>query len=567
MALDRQAHGIGVRDPMPGVTYPPADVLARYVQAGALTRETLAGALVAAFERHRDRPAIVGPQASLTHGQLDERSDRLAAALLALGIRPRERALFQLANSAELIVAVLACLKLGVIPVCTLASHRELEIGTLGRQSEASLWFVQGDDPRFDFTAFAERLRPAIDSVREVVVVGGEPRTGQHGMEALIAAQPHREAQRVARAAIAQLDPFQVAVFQLSGGTTGVSKLIPRFSNEYLFNMRAVLEAAARRAPEVCFCGGPFLHNAGFVLHWGPALLLGGAIAIGKDLGAEGLCTLFLRERPTWAYLPKPLAIRLADGLRARGAVLDSLATVMTTASAAYVRRELGARAINIYGMAEGIVMMPRADDPFELIDASVGAPLSPLDEVRIVRAGSAEALPAGETGELLVRGPTTLHGYYPADERGRNPFIDDGWLRTGDLMQRVRIGGRDCYAFKGRLKDVIKRAGESIDCDEVERALRDHPAVADVALVGVPDARYGERACACLVLKPGAAAPGVAQLGEHFARLGFAKFKWPEFIHVTTAFPLTPSGKLSKPLLREQAKAAIEGDHKEQQP
>src|SRR5262249_5282624 len=152
----------------------------------------------------------------------------------------------QLANTPSLVIAVIACLKIGVLPICTLTSHRELEIGSLGRHADAALWVVQGDDAKFDPRAFASRLRTQMPSMREIVVADGEPLPGQHGLDALIDSQHVRWARPLVREATGALDPFQVALLQLSGGTTGVSKLIPRLSNEYLYNMRAVLQASGR---------------------------------------------------------------------------------------------------------------------------------------------------------------------------------------------------------------------------------------------------------------------------------------------------------------------------------
>jgi non-ribosomal peptide synthetase component E (peptide arylation enzyme) len=148
---------IGVREPMPGVVYPSREDLERYVAAGALGFDTLAGAYLASFERHAGQLALTGPEGEVSYRDLDERTDRLAAALLGLGIKPLDRALFQIANSAELVIATIACLKAGVIPICTLATHRELEIGELGRHAEARLWFVQGDDEKFDLLGQPQR--------------------------------------------------------------------------------------------------------------------------------------------------------------------------------------------------------------------------------------------------------------------------------------------------------------------------------------------------------------------------------------------------------------------------
>jgi non-ribosomal peptide synthetase component E (peptide arylation enzyme) len=359
---------------------------------------------------------------------------------------------------------------------------------------------------------------------------------------------------------VQRLDPFQAAVFQLSGGTMGISKIIPRFSNDYLGSMRAIIAGAQRKSPEVVFSAGPLLHNAGFVCHWGPGLLLGSAIVISRDFSEDGLLELFLRHRPTWVFLPKPLLVRLVVAKNRRGVDLGFMRSCTTMGAGPIIQRETGARPTNTFGMAEGPVMITRPDDALEALVDTVGRPLSPEDEVRIVKPGTLTEVAAGETGELLWRGPYTLRGYYQSDERNRASFTADGFLRSGDLMRCRIIDGRRCYIFEGRLKDIVKRAGESISCEEIERALRDSPGIADIAVVPVPDEVYLEKACACIVLQPGEDAPTVASLGQVLAKSGLAKFKWPEHVQVYDAFPTTRSGKLSKPLLREQAAARLKG-------
>ncbi len=207
----------GVREPMPGVVYPPREDLQRYVDAGAFTAETLIGAFRDSFRRHSSRIALNGPDGPMTYREMDERSDRLAAALLGLGVKPLERALFQMQNSVELVIAVFACLKVGVIPVCTLTGHREHEIGELGRRAAAAVHFVQGDDPKFDFPAFALKMSGEVSSMRHVVVAGGKPVQGTLAMESLIDSVDPDSARAAVDDVVAALDPFQIAVFQLSG--------------------------------------------------------------------------------------------------------------------------------------------------------------------------------------------------------------------------------------------------------------------------------------------------------------------------------------------------------------
>ena len=161
-----EIYPVGVRAPLPGVVYPPQDMLQAYAEAGVLTHETLADGLRAAFARHADRPALCLPQRVMSYRELDEATDRLAAALLELGVRPTERVLFHLGNSLEMVLGWIACLKAAIIPVCTLAAHRELELGYLGRHSAAVMHFIAGDDTRFDSLGFARRLRAQVPSLR-----------------------------------------------------------------------------------------------------------------------------------------------------------------------------------------------------------------------------------------------------------------------------------------------------------------------------------------------------------------------------------------------------------------
>ncbi len=549
-----------VGTPLPGIVYPPQAILERYVRAGALSFETLPAAFMKAFELHADRMAITGARGEITYREFDDRTNRLAAALLKLGAQPLDRAIFQMANSVELLTATIACLKSGVIPVCTLASFGVSEIYSIGRHAEARFWFVDGDNDKLDLRAFAAEHRESMPSIDHVIVARGVPLAAQVAMQAIADREPSPEARALVRRAVAKLDPFQVALFQLSGGTSGVPKLIPRFSNEYLGNMRCMIAAAGRpaRDPEVVFSAGPYLHNAGFVCHWGPSLLIGGSILVTNDYTEDGLLDAFLQYRPTWASVPKPLLLRLVAAKKRRGESLPSVQHVFSMGGVSIIRDEIGARPVSVFGMAEGPMMITRPDDPADMLEESVGRPICEFDEVRLVEPGTMVNVPDGTMGEMLVRGPHTTHGYYRAEEHNREAFTEDGYLRTGDVLLRRTVGGRIHYSFQGRIKDIVKRAGETISCEDIERVLRAMPGIADVLVVPVSDPVYLERACACLILQPGAAAPTVRTMGAYLGSSGLAKFKWPEHVQVFDAFPTTKSGKASKPLLREQATERI---------
>ncbi|HSV81282.1 MAG TPA: AMP-binding protein [Ramlibacter sp.] len=540
-----------VREPLPGVVYAPPDDLRRYVDAGLLSRETMADAFRASFAAHAERIALASSEAQYSYAQLDEASDRLAGAWLELGLRPLDRVVFQIGNCAELVLGFIACLKAGLIPICTLAAHREQEIGYLGQHAAARMHFVQGDDPKFDDVGFAGRMRERIPSMRWTVQARGERRGGALHLHEQIEAMPLARAR--ALLAEVRIDPFQVAVFQLSGGTTGVPKIIPRFHNEYIYNMRAVARFAGYRPDDCLFMPLPMMHNLNMGCCFGPFLLTGGTVAMAAGVSPEAIGHVFRQFEPTWTVLAGPIIEKLKPAIASGALPLTRLRGVISASNAPALRALLKAPVRHIFGMTEGVIMLTDPSDPQEVQDTMVGRPVSPLDQVKIFRIGTEEEITTpGEIGECAFAGPYTIHGYYDAAERNAQAFTSQGFYRSGDLMLFRDIAGTRYYQFCGRTKDVVDRAGEKVNSEEVEHLVARHPAVTAAAVVGMPDKVYGERVCAFVTVREGHAAPTVAQLGAFLQELGLAKFKWPERIEVLPELPLTNAGKLSKPALKQ---------------
>jgi len=535
---------------MPGVVYPNQKDLERYVAEGALGFETLVDSFRKAAAEHPSNIALLGPGLRMTYAELDAKSNRLAAALLETGLMPLDRVVFQLGDSEQLIMAFLACLKAGLIPICTLAAHREREIGYLANLAEAKLHIVQGDDPKFDGIAFARKMRDATPSLKWILQARGEPQTGVLHLEQLI--ESVSEAQALARLEEVVLDPFQVAVFQLSGGTTGVPKIIPRFHNEYLYNMRAVADWLGYRSDDVLFMPQPMVHNLNMGCCFGPILMRGGTVTVAPDLHPETLISLIETTKPTWLMLGGPIVARIESAIKTGRIDLSNARGVIAANSAPKLRALLGVAVYHIFGITEGVIMFTHAEDPAEALDTTNGRPVSTWDEVRILVPGTETTAAPGEIGEPAFKGPYTIHGYYKAEERNRETFTSDGYYKSGDLMQAKSIGDKIYYVFCGRLKDLVSRAGEKINCEEVEMAVAGHPAVAAVVAVPYPDPVYDERLCAVLILREGFTTPTVKDLGAYLQEYGMAKFKWPERIEVVSEFPLTASGKLSRQGLRD---------------
>jgi 2,3-dihydroxybenzoate-AMP ligase len=542
------------RNPIPGVVYRPAAESAYYAQQGVLTEETLVSAFAGVVARHPERVAISEIGCTISYRALDDITDCVAAGLLRLGLKPLDRVVFQLTNTKELLVSYVACLKAGLIPICTLAAHRQSEIGYLARHASAKAHFIDGDNDKFDFVTFARSMRAEIPTMQHIVVMRASAGLDEHDNVHAFERLGHGIDRAQARAALAAVerDPWQVAIFQLSGGTTGVPKIIPRVHNEYIYSIRAMTRYCGLDETLVAFTPSPLMHNAPMICYWGPALFAGGEIAVTPSLDPEVIGRLMAERKPNWICMPSVIYLRLKSS-----GVLDRLSFSHVKASTVpsgvpAIEKLTGAPALPLFGMTEGLICYGRVEDPREARETTVGWTVSEFDQLRLLRPGSEEQCAEGEIGELAVKGPCVIHGYFDAEERNKEAFTSDMFYRSGDLCGFKTIGGKRFLTFEGRIKDVVSRGGEKINCMEVETAAASHPKIGSIAIVPMPDPAYDERACAFVILRPGSESLSVAELGAFLERAGLAKFKWPERIEIVSDFPMTSSGKLSKPRLKE---------------
>jgi 2,3-dihydroxybenzoate-AMP ligase len=357
----------------------------------------------------------------------------------------------------------------------------------------------------------------------------------------------------------------EVALLLVSGGTTGLPKLIPRTHDDYAYNVRASASVAGLNADSRYLVSLPIAHN--FPLGCPGALgtlYAGGTVVFSLDPSPETAFAWIEREKITITALVPPLVLMWLTAAEWQGPNLRSLAWLqvggarLRPETASRIRPVLGCRLQQVYGMAEGLLNFTRQDDPDEIVLSTQGRPLSADDEVRIVDADGAD-LPDGELGELLVRGPYTLRGYYRADDYNRRAFTPDGFYRSGDLVRRQRDG---YLSVEGRVKDVINRGGDKVPVEEMESHLTAHPAIHDVAIIGVPHEVLGECTCACIVSR--GTAPTLAELNAYLVRLGVASFKLPDRVFVVDRFPQTSVGKIDRrELARRVGELAGKGCHR----
>jgi len=538
-----------IRFPLPGISYVSETEAESYRRGGAWLSITAGDALRATARRLPSKVALIAPERRVTFSEWNDAAERLGAALLDLGLMPCDRALFQLGTGLETAISLFGCFKAGIIPVCTLPQHREVEIGDLATRTEANAHFVQADFSSFDLVAFAQLMADRHPPTRRIITARGRRHAGTLALEDLIDAVPLQDAQR--RLAAVDIGIQDVLTFQLSGGTTAFPKVVPRFHAEYLGASWTWGDRIKLSERDLSLWTLPLIHNAGQVLMLMPTVLYGATLVLMPRLMMDDFFRCIERERVSIVTSIGPIASHVLDYPDVARHDLSSLRLFMTLNRADALEAHLKVPCTNMFGITEGLLTVSEPDAPTGARFQPVGRPANPMDDVKLLAIGSEEEAPVGEVGELAFRGPSMTRGYYGMPEENRRAFTSDGFFRSGDLMKTRTMSGRTYYSFEGRVKDNIDRGGEKFGAEEIERLIGRHPDVADSSVVAMPDRVYGEKACAYLIMRPGRPLPTVATLGQFLLEQGLAKFKLPERIEPIDTFPLTRAGKVDKPALR----------------
>jgi len=522
----------------------PADRAASYRAAGYWTGRTLDTILADAAQRWPDRIAVVDAgdppgHGGLSYAELDQQADRAAAGLSGAGIAPGDRILLQLPNSCRFAVALFGLLRAGAIPVMCLPGHRAAELGHFAAVSQATGLLIADTANGFDYRAMASELVQDHPALRHVIVDGdpGPFVSWSQLCDGTSAWSPAPPA-----------DPGSPALLLVSGGTTGTPKLIPRTHDDYLFNATASAEVCRLRADDVYLVVLSAGHNFPLAC---PGLLgamtVGATTVFGTDPSPEAAFAAIERHGVTVTALVPALAKLWAQACDWEPVTPKSLRLLQVGAAklepedARRIRTALTPGLQQVFGMAEGLLNYTRLDDPPELVDHTQGRPLCADDELRIVDSAG-EPVATGEEGELLVRGPYTLNGYFRAGRENDRCFDPDGFYRTGDI---VRLNEDGYLVVTGRVRDVICRGGETIAAADLEEQMLSHSAIFSAAAVPLPDPYLGEKICAAVVF----IGPPVslAELNAYLDERGVAAHAKPDMLVAMSALPTTPIGKIDK--------------------
>ena len=531
---------------MDGVVPFPPEFAAEYRAKGYWRDRPLRDVFGDWCARFADRVALLDARRSVTFRELDARSTNLALNLLDLGLRPRDRLVVQMPNVIEFAYLHFALQKIGAIPVLALPPHRFREISFFVETAQAVATVTPDAHRDFRFTDMVDRVRAQSPSLKHGIVLGEAPE-GFVSLADLIEQPARSSASDLAAIAI---DPTDPALFLLSGGTTGIPKLIPRTHNDYAYNSEMASSVCAIDADSVLLDVLPIGHNLplacpglqGFLMH-------GAATVLHTSTAPEDVFPLIEQHGVTHIHAVPALLIRWTESKLTEAHDLTSVRVIQSGGQRLQpeVRRRTAAVFRNVtvqenFGMAEGLLMFVRLDDPLDVRMETVGRRICPDDEI-VLLGEDDQPVPFGEVGELCCRGPYTLRGYYKAAEHNQRAFTPDGFYRSGDLLRQHPSGN---YMVEGRKKDLINRGAEKVSAEEIEELILRHPAVENVACVPMPDPVLGERNCACVVLREGKSLD-LPELVAFLEPFELAKYKYPERIERFDSFPLSNFGKVSK--------------------
>ncbi len=564
-------------------TYPPldpipaldTDLAAYYRQQGYYQDQTLGQFLAQALGRDPQALAAVGlnlakepgPQLEeWTYRQLEEAACRAAREILACGVRPGDRVILQVPNSLQYLAYLIGSAYAGALPIFALPQQRERELEHIAAKATPALHVFSSEPAHQQSWQTYQNYRAQLEEkgllAPQPLDVSRPPQPAQESSWPAetfpLPAHPDRQAARLSE---------NTALMQLSGGTTGLSKLIPRTHADYLYSVRASAQICGLSPAERLLVVLPAAHN--FTMS-SPgilgALYAGSPLIFAADPSPQTSFSLIRNYRVTQvALVPALLQSWLLLAAR-RPLELESLEVIqvggakLAPSLAREVQPQLGARLQQVFGMAEGLVNYTRPEDPQELVVTSQGRPISPDDQILILD-DQGQPLPPGKAGELLTKGPYTISCYYREPQANLTSFTPDGFYRTGDLVRQLPSGHLQVV---GRIKDQINRAGEKIAVDELEDFALQLPGVLDAAVLGEEDPQLGQRVC--LLLKVGkdfalTQAQARPWARQAYRQAGFADFKLPEKVLLLDSFPLTQVGKLSRRQLRAELAQQLAAD------
>ncbi|WP_373844476.1 (2,3-dihydroxybenzoyl)adenylate synthase [Clostridium sp.] len=519
--------------------------LERYYDENAWKHITLGEALENWSEKYKNRIALSDCESDeLTYKELSEEVGFYAQGLLNQNINKGDKVLLQLPNSIEFVIISFALFKIGAIPIMAFSAHREAEIKGILEKTEAIAYIAKDKYLGFSYTEMIRKIQKEIEADLKIFILGdNEEYNNFHFLRAknkITASNRNKENYK------------DIAVFLLSSGTTGISKLIPLKHCELLYVSEQLGIATGLNIDTVYLAALPIAHKftlccPGII----GTLIFGGKSIICKTTSPDEIIPLIENEKVTITALVPTIANMCIEFLDIDDFDISSLiaiqigGSVLKPSSAKKIEKAFGCTLLQLYGTTEGQITCTRLNDNEFVRFHTQGKVLCKFDKAMIVDDSGIE-VPDEEYGELIVRGPYTIYGYYGLEEVNKNCITEDCYFKTGDKARKLKDGN---YQIVGRLKEMINRAGEKIIPSEIEEVLLQNKDIIEVQVVGVPDEILGEK-IGVFILKNHKEID-LNKIRTYLKEKGLAYFKLPDLVRYVDSWPLTSVGKINKDKLR----------------
>lgn len=514
--------------------------------------KTIVDYLKNAVELYPDKTAVIDRKSRYTYRELGKLVDRVALGLLELGLKKGDVISFQLPNWNEFIILHFAVTRIGAISNPLIPIYRDREIGFMVQLAESKMMVVPDEFRGFHFPEMVKRLLPSWPSMEHVFVIGQNVPEGMRSFSDLMDV-PWEERHDPAVLDAIELDPNDLTEIIFTSGTTGEPKGVMHTHNSVTLSSVVMIDHLSLTSDDVIFMASTFAHQTGFLYGARLPVIIGGTAVYQDIWNPEEFIQLVEKEKISFTTAATPF---LQDTIQVEGVDKYDLSSLRYFAAIGApiprtlvkeARAKLPCQILSGWGQTEnGLVTLTLANDTEEKLTTTDGVPFKMM-KLKVVDANGAE-LPRNVEGNLLCKGPALFVGYLKRLEMTRSEF-DGEWFITGD---RATMDEDGYIRITGRNKDIIIRGGENIPVAYVENVLYEHPDIAGVQIVAMPDPRLQEKACAYASMKPGKAPLTFAGMQAFLKEKGVAKQYWPEHLEIIDDFPRTPSGKIQKYRLRE---------------
>lgn len=515
------------------------------------------------------KEALVSEGVRLTYRALKDWTDRAAIAFLELGIKKLDRVLLQIPNWAEFVYAYYGLHKIGAIPVMCIPRFSEREMEHFCKVTEATAWIVPRRYEKSDYLPMIEAFQSHRFSLKHIMVIKSPEQKVETLPKGTLSFDDLIDKIDLSRYPKDYLQPFKPAPDEIchlmaTGGSTGLPKLVPRTHNDFFCNFDYRAKAWEKSPHDITLIATPVTHNMAIEVSMNPTLLTGGKVVMIPSTRPKEILEAIQKEKVTTTILAVAQVQQIIDFPELGRYDTSSLQVIATGGSympPELIRKvydKLNCKFFNVFGMSEGPCTQTRYQDPDEVIFHTVGWPVCPYDEFKVID-GNGNQLPQGKEGELVARGPCIFQGYYKAEAENQEVFTRDGFFRTGDIAKFDEAGR---LIITGRKKDIIIRGGENISAKEVEDLITGHPNVAQAAAVAMPDPVLGERVCTFIKPKKDALIT-FEEIITFLKEKKTSVLYLPERIEIVEEIPLTNVGKVDKKRLREEIREKLKKEGK----